>query len=95
MDWATSSDKARTNGAFFRTKGRVVELPSGSFAADKSVGSSRSGERISLDTWLEHAHQDAVAHEMKLVCENYGYTLTLLRLSPGDKVWAPREWDNA
>lgn len=31
---------------------------------------------------------------MKLVCENYGYTLTLLSLSNGDKAWAPREWGN-
>ena len=34
--------------------------------------------------------RDAVAKEMKLVCENYGYTLTLLSLSNGDKVWEPR-----
>ena len=93
MDWAISSDKARANGAFFRTKGRVIELPSGSLAADEMVCTSRGGERISLLTWFEYAHRDAVAREMKLVCENYGYTLTLLDLSPGDKVWAPREWD--
>lgn len=92
MDWAISSDKARSNGAFFKTKGRVVGLPAGSLAADETVGSSRAGERIGLDTWFEHAHPDAAAREMKLVCENYGYTLTLLNLSPGDKVWAPREW---
>ncbi len=95
MDWAISSDKARTNGAFYKTKGRVVELPSGSLAANEAIPSNRSGVPISLDIWFKHAHRDAVAREMKLVCENYGYTLTLLSLSNGDKVWEPREWSNA
>jgi len=92
MDWSISSDKARANGAFFRTKGRVVALPAGSIAADDSVASCRAGESVSLDTWFPHGHPDAVAREMKLVCENYGYALSLLHLSPGDKVWGPREW---
>lgn len=95
MDWAISSDKARANGAFYRTKGRVVELPPGSLAADETIASNRSGDPISLNTWFKHAHRDAVAKEMKLVCENYGYTLTLLSLSNGDKVWEPKEWSNA
>lgn len=92
MDWAISSDKARSNGAFHRTKGRVVELPSASIAADEAIASCRNGDEISLNTWFEHAHRDAVAREMKLVCENYGYTLSLLSLSSGDKAWAPRDW---
>lgn len=92
MDWAISSDKARANGAFYKTKGRVVELPAGSIAANDAIASCRTGDQISLNTWFEHAHRDAVAREMKLVCENYGYTLTLLSLSNGDKAWAPRDW---
>jgi hypothetical protein len=92
MDWAISSDKARANGAFYKTKGRVVELPAGSIAANEAIASCRTGDQISLNTWFEHAHRDAVAREMKLVCENYGYTLTLLSLSNGDKAWAPRDW---
>lgn len=48
MNWSVSSDKARQNGAFFKTKNRVVELPSESLAADDSVGSSRNGERRPL-----------------------------------------------
>jgi IrrE N-terminal-like domain len=92
MDWAFSSDKARANGAFYKTKGRVVELPAGSIAANEAIASCRTGDQISLNTWFEHAHRDAVAREMKLVCENYGYTLTLLSLSNGDKAWAPRDW---
>ena len=92
MNWSVSSDKARANGAFFKTKGRVVALPTGSIAANDSISSCRSGERVSLNTWFEHAHPDAVTREMKLVCENYGYTLSLLHLSSGDKAWKPREW---
>lgn len=92
MDWAISSDKARANGAFYKTKGRVVELPAGSIAANEAIASCRTGDQVSLNTWFEHAHRDAVAREMKLVCENYGYTLTLLSLSNGDKAWAPRDW---
>jgi Predicted Zn peptidase len=92
MDWSVSSDKARSNGAFFRTKGQVVELPSGSLAADVDVANCRTGEKRSLKTWFEHAHADASVREMKLACDNYGYTLSLLLLSTGDKVWAPRDW---
>jgi hypothetical protein len=85
MDWAVSSDKASSNGAFYETKVRVVELLTGSMAADESIASCRSGDQISLNIWFEHAHRHSIAREMKLVCENYGYTLTLLRLSNGDK----------
>lgn len=89
MDWAVSSDKALSNGAFFRTKGRVVQLPSATVAADETVSACRNGKCVSLRSWFEHAHADACAREMKLTCENYGYTLTLLHLSDGDKVWEP------
>jgi hypothetical protein len=92
VDWSVSTDKARSNGVFLRSKGRVVELPAKSLAADSNTATCRAGERVALSSWFEHAHVDAEATEMKLVCDNYGYTLSLLRLSPGDKVWAPREW---
>lgn len=92
MDWAVSSDKARSNGAFFRTKGQVVQLPPASIAADESVSACRNGRHVSLQSWFKHAHAEACAREMKLTCENYGYTLTLLHLSPGDRAWEPRVW---
>ena len=87
MEWSVSSDRAQRNGAFFRTKGKVVEVLAGTVAADDSVASARTGERRSLKTWFVHAHVDALMQEMKLLCNNYGYMLSLLRLSPGDKVW--------
>lgn len=89
MDWSVSTDKARANGAFFRTRGRTIPLPQDSLAAKAHVASSRLGEHVPLKRWFEHAHPDAAVREMKLVCDNHGYTLSLLRLSPGDKVWPP------
>lgn len=92
MNWSVSSDQAFKNGAYFKTRGRVVPVPEGSLAAAPEKQSSRLGERVQLKTWFENAHPDAVVREMKLQCDNYGYTLSLLHLSNGDKVWAPRDW---
>ena len=92
MNWSVSSDKAFKNGAYFKTRGRPISVPDGSLAADVEKESSRSGERLPLKTWFEHAHADAVVREMKLQCDNYGYTLSLLHLSTGDKAWAPKDW---
>lgn len=91
IDWAVSSDLARKNGAFFRYRQQTVELPSDSIAADSSVASCRAGEFVALGVWFEHAHAAARVREMKLACDNYDYTLTLLILSPSDKVWPPRQ----
>ena len=92
MNWSVSSDKAFKNGAYFKTRGRVVSLPEGSLATALERESSRLGERMPLKTWFENAHPDAVVREMKLRCDTYSYTLSLLHLSHGDKVWAPRDW---
>lgn len=93
MDWAVSSDKARANGAFYRTKDRVVELPPGTIAADSATGACRKGKLIPLKSWFGHAYADTTAREMKIRCENYGYTLCLLHLSSEDRVWEPRHLD--
>lgn len=92
MNWSVSSDQALKNGAYFKTRGRVVPVPEGSLAVDPERESSRLGERVQLKAWFENAHPDAVVREMKLQCDTYGYTLSLLHLSNGDKVWAPRDW---
>lgn len=89
IDWSVSSDQARKNGAFFRYRQQTVELPSGSLAADDSIASCKAGETVALRLWFEHAHAAATVREMKLACSNYDYTLTLLVLSPSDKVWPP------
>jgi hypothetical protein len=94
IDWSVSSDLAFKNGVFIRTKGIIVELPGGSLAADDSLPDCKLGERVPLKTWFEHAHASAVMIEMKLVCVNYGYTLSLLHLSPSDKAFKPGRWQD-
>ena len=94
IDWSISSDRAFKNGAFIRTKGVTVELPSGSLAADDSLADCKLGERVSLKIWFEHAHATASVREMKLSCGNYGHTLSLLRLSPTDKTFKPGRWQD-
>jgi hypothetical protein len=89
VDWAVSSERARKNGAFFRTRGRVVELPSGSIAADSARATDKMGSSVGAHIWFEHADKGAVLREMKLLCDSYGYILTLLHLSPSERVWAP------
>lgn len=93
MNWSVSSDRALKNGAYFKTRDRVVAVPDGTLTADQQKASCRLGERLPLKTWFENAHPDAVVREMKLHCDNYGYTLSLLHLGNGDKVWAPRDWN--
>lgn len=90
--WSVSSDRAYKNGVFIRTKGLTVELPDGSLAADQSISDDKHGVRISLKTWFGHAHSEAIVREMKLGCNNYGYTLSLLHLSPSDKAFPPGRW---
>lgn len=92
IDWSVSSDRARKNGAFFRPRQQTLELPPDSMAADLSLSSCKAGEEVPLRLWFEHAHPEAKVREMKLACDNYGYTLTLLQLSPSDKTWPPGKW---
>lgn len=93
INWSVSSDRAFKNGAFIKTKNKVVELPAGSIAGDENRSFLKLGEKLSLKTWFQHAHQDAEVREMKLSCDNYGYVLTLLHLSRSDKTFPPGNWD--
>jgi len=87
IDWSVSSDKARKNGAFFRTRNNVIELPAASLAADSAISSNKQGTAVPASLWFEHADGRTVLREMKIGCDNYGYNLSLLHLSSGDKVW--------
>lgn len=93
MDWSVSSDKARANGAFFKTRNSVIELPPASLAADASESSVKDGQIVPASTWFKHADSGARLREMKIACTNHGYSLSLLHLSRGDKVWPP--WDRS
>ena len=70
----------------------VFIIPYGSLAADDSSSDEKFDVRVSLKTWFEHAHTDAVMCEMKLGCSNYGYSLSLLHLSLSDKAFPPGRW---
>ncbi|WP_332744493.1 hypothetical protein [Hydrogenophaga sp.] len=87
MNWAVPSDRALKNGAFFRTKGAPREIPAASVTA--ASGSERIGQTLAATVWFPSADLNATVKELTVVCDNYGSTLTLLCLSPNEKVWAP------
>ncbi len=90
MDWSFSSDRAFKKGAFFRTKHEPLEIPASSHLAASPSILHKRGIDIAANVWFPHAHPEARLREMNVLCENYGYTLTLLSMSAGDEVWAPR-----
>lgn len=90
IKWAHSSDPAFAAGAFFRTRGNVIEIPVGSIAADSSIQHDRQGTEIPAKVWFAHAHPTLHVREMKINAEQYGMVLTLLRLPRFSDVWAPR-----
>ena len=93
MDWSFSSDRAFKKGAFFRTKHETREIPALSHFAASPFILNKRGVDIAANVWFAHAHPEARLREMNVLCENYGYTLTLLSMSAGDEVWAPRGED--
>lgn len=87
MDWAVPSDRALKNGAYFKTKATVCEIPAASLTG--SGVTEKGGQAIAAGVWFPHADRAAMLKETTVVCDNYGNTLTLLCLSPNDKVWPP------
>lgn len=87
MDWAIPSDRALKNGAFFKTRSTTCEIPAGSLTAAGIT--ERCGQEVGASVWFTHADPAAKLKELTVVCDNYGSTLTLLNLSPNEKVWAP------
>lgn len=89
MDWAVPSDRALKNGAFFRTKASPCEIPGASLTAAGTT--ERGGQQVGAAVWFPHADSAAKLKELTIVCDNYGSTLTILCLSPNEKVWPPWE----
>lgn len=87
MDWAVPSDRALKNGAFFRTKASPCEIPGASLTAAGTT--ERGGQQVGAAVWFPHADSAAKLKELTIVCDNYGSTLTILCLSPNEKVWPP------
>lgn len=80
MDWASSSKSAKNSGAYFKTKGNVIEIPNGTLTSCTSVLEDRNGRGVQAKKWFEHADSDADLTEFKIFSEQYDCTMTLLLL---------------
>ncbi|SDQ20033.1 protein of unknown function [Pseudoxanthomonas sp. CF385] len=91
MKWAFSSTAAARNGAFFRSRKQLVEVPAGSLAANDSISDDRAGMEVAAATWFPHAPKQLSVREMKISATEYDTTLTLLVLPRGMSAWQPWE----
>jgi hypothetical protein len=89
MKWAYSSNAARRNGAFFRTRKVATPIPTDSLAASQEITHERLGIQRPARTWFPHADKDAVIREMKIHSDRYEYVFTLLHLARSCSVWPP------
>lgn len=89
MKWAFASNLARRNGAFFRTRKQLVEIPRGSLAAAPSITQERKGIELPASLWFAHADPGSTVREMKIQSEQYEYVITLLVLPRHLAVWPP------
>lgn len=89
MKWAFSSVTARRNGAFFRTRQSVVQIPAGSIAASQAIAQERKGVELPAKLWFPHADRNACLREMKVQSEQFEYIITVLRLPRWASVWPP------
>jgi len=89
MRWAYSSKAAKKNGAFFRSRKQIIEIPENSIAANESITSDRSGTEVSARVWFPHAPPHLSLREMKITSGEYDTALTLLVLPRGSTAWPP------
>lgn len=89
MNWAWSSESAWRSGAYFRTKGEIVEIPVGTLAADDSVRIEREGKEVPATAWFKFADPGLAVREMKLRMEQFDRTLTLLVMPRLTEAWPP------
>lgn len=89
MRWAKSSQRARGAGAFFKASSNVVEIPTGSLAANTEIAHNRHGIEIPAQVWFPHADKNMAIKEMKVSSDQYDCVYTILKLPRSEKVWAP------
>ena len=94
MRWAKSSDAALKNGAFFRTRQSVIEVPAACVGLDTAVSTDRKGRAMPAPVWFPHAPSGTELVEMKITADQYEWTMSLLVLPRGLAVWKPREHDS-
>ncbi|WP_218312052.1 ImmA/IrrE family metallo-endopeptidase [Alteromonas antoniana] len=93
MDWASSSNAAKKSGAYFKTKGNVIEVPEGTLASSTDIQEDRNGRGVPARKWFEHADSNADLTEMKIFSKQYDCTMTVLLLPKFLDCWKPKEWD--
>lgn len=91
--WACSSRKAAANGAFFRSRQVVNEIPAGSLASDQNTLQERFGRSVDVRTWFPKSAESFPINEMKVSSPDYDSTLSLLVLPRSGAVWAERTWE--
>ncbi|MCD0279375.1 ImmA/IrrE family metallo-endopeptidase [Xanthomonas melonis] len=89
--WAFSSKAAAKNGAFFRSRKQLIEIPERSMAADSSISVDRAGGEVPATVWFPHAHSDLSLREMKVTASEYDTVMSLLVLPRGASVWKPSD----
>lgn len=92
IDWASSSKPAMTAGAFFKTRGNVIPVPDGSFAANPNAETDRQGKELPAKIWFPHADPLAFVREMKIASTKSSAILSLLVLPRSADVWP--SWTN-
>lgn len=90
MRWAKSSEAAFKNGAFFKTRQSVIEVPAACVGLDPIVQHDRKGRTVRASIWFPNAHVDAELVEMKIMADQYDWTMSLLLLPRGLSVWVDR-----
>jgi IrrE N-terminal-like domain len=79
--WSRASAMALKTGAFFRTSGGPVEIPTGSLAATQDqLVDGRAGLQHGPGVWFAEP-----LREMTIFSEQYDFTITLLLLADRDK----------
>ena len=79
--WARSSEKALKTGAYFRTSGAPIPIPTRSIAAARGmeVDSPRNGIELPAGIWFK----DESCREIAVFSEQYDFAISLLQL-PND-----------
>lgn len=78
--WSRASEPAFKTGAFFRTSGAPVAIPSGSLADRQDLlVDGRTGEDLAAGVWFSEP-----VREMTIFAEQYDFAVTLLLLEDRD-----------
>ncbi|WP_420007580.1 ImmA/IrrE family metallo-endopeptidase [Xanthomonas sacchari] len=89
INWSISSRSARAGGAFFRARQSAIAIGEDTLAANGEIVHERLGVELPARAWFKHAGDGLSLKEMKISADQFDYTLTLLILPRGSRVWAP------